>query len=148
MVYLQDLRQSQVWSLKLEPPKNLGNPNIQSSLLFLVQFGGVRGGDSSGIEEFDTDEADRSLNEKSSAQKKYEQQRFRVQPGPIENYSLGRGSLAQKVLKGPRKRSQMFLKETLQNKKTNFILALWTSMCLILICNKSYFAIFYLKLFT
>ena len=110
----------------------------------------MRGGDSSGIEEFDTDEADRSLNEKSSAQKKYEQQRFRVQPGPIENYSLGRGSLAQKVLKGPRKRSQMFLKETLQNKKTNFILALCmrTSMCLILICNKSYFAIFYLKLFT
>lgn len=64
-----------------------------------TQFGGVRGGDSSGIEEFDTDEADRSLNEKSSAQKKYEQQRFRVQPGPIENYSLGRGSLAQKALK-------------------------------------------------
>ena len=83
----------------------------------MVQFGGVRGGDSSGIEEFDTDEADRSLNEKSSAQKKYEQQRFRVQPGPIENYSLGRGSLAQKV-KGPQRDFKICFKESLQNKKT------------------------------
>ena len=33
-------------------------------------------------------------NEKSSAQKKYEQSRFRVQPGRIEEYSLGRGSIA------------------------------------------------------
>ena len=31
----------------------------------------------------------------SSAQRKYEEDRFRVQPGRIENYSLGRGSLAQ-----------------------------------------------------
>lgn len=34
-------------------------------------------------------------NEKSSAQRKYEQERFRVQPGRIEEYSLGRGSIAQ-----------------------------------------------------
>ena len=33
-------------------------------------------------------------NEKSSAQRKYEESRFRVQPGRIENYSLGRGSIA------------------------------------------------------
>merc|ERR1711935_787366 len=32
----------------------------------------------------------------SGAQKQYEQERFRVQPGRIEDYSLGRGSLAQK----------------------------------------------------
>ena len=85
---------------------------------FWVQLGGVRGGDSSGIEDFDTDEADRSLNEKSSAQRKYEQQRFRVQPGPIENYSLGRGSLAQKV-KGPQKKFQIFSKESLQTTNHN-----------------------------
>ena len=36
---------------------------------FGLQFGR---GESSGVEEFDTDEADRSLNEKSSAQKHYE----------------------------------------------------------------------------
>ena len=84
----------------------------------LVQFGGVRGGDSSGIEEFDTDEADRSLNEKSSAQKKYEQQRFRVQPGPIENYSLGRGSLAQKV-KGPQNDFKYSLKRLFKTKRPN-----------------------------
>jgi hypothetical protein len=30
----------------------------------------------------------------SSAQKRYEAERFRVQPGRIEDYSLGRGSLA------------------------------------------------------
>ena len=83
----------------------------------MVQFGGVRGGDSSGIEEFDTDEADRSLNEKSSAQKKYEQQRFRVQPGPIENYSLGRGSLAQKVLKRTSKKvTNVFKRNSLKQK--------------------------------
>ena len=34
-------------------------------------------------------------NDKSSAQRKYEQERFRVQPGKIEEYSLGRGSIAQ-----------------------------------------------------
>merc|ERR1711935_570802 len=32
----------------------------------------------------------------SGAQKNYDQERFRVQPGRIEDYSLGRGSLAQK----------------------------------------------------
>ena len=32
--------------------------------------------------------------DKSSAQRKYEQERFRVQPGRIEEYSLGRGSIA------------------------------------------------------
>jgi len=32
----------------------------------------------------------------SGAQKQYDQDRFRVQPGRIEDYSLGRGSLAQK----------------------------------------------------
>ena len=30
----------------------------------------------------------------SAAQKKYERERFRVEPGRIENYTLGRGSLA------------------------------------------------------
>jgi hypothetical protein len=38
---------------------------------------------------------DSADNEKSSAQRKYEQERFRVQPGKIEEYSLGRGSIAQ-----------------------------------------------------
>merc|ERR1712226_1193178 len=37
---------------------------------------------------------DSADNEKSSAQRKYEESRFRVQPGRIENYSLGRGSIA------------------------------------------------------
>ena len=32
----------------------------------------------------------------SSAQKAYDQERFRVQPGRIEDYSLGRGTLAQR----------------------------------------------------
>merc|ERR1711981_347891 len=37
----------------------------------------------------------------SAAQKKYERERFRVEPGRIENYTLGRGSLAnQEVYKG------------------------------------------------
>ena len=30
----------------------------------------------------------------SAAQKKYEKERFRVEPGRIENYTLGRGNLA------------------------------------------------------
>lgn len=30
----------------------------------------------------------------SSAQKNYEKDRFKVQPGPIKSYSLGRGSIA------------------------------------------------------
>jgi hypothetical protein len=38
---------------------------------------------------------DSADNDKSSAQRKYEQERFRVQPGKIEEYSLGRGSIAQ-----------------------------------------------------
>ena len=33
-------------------------------------------------------------NEKSAAQKRYEKDRFWVQPGRIEEYSLGRGSIA------------------------------------------------------
>ena len=33
-------------------------------------------------------------NEKSAAQRRYEKDRFRVQPGRIEEYSLGRGSIA------------------------------------------------------
>lgn len=43
---------------------------------------------------YESDHYDNATNEKSSAQRKYEQERFRVEPGPIENYSLGRGSLA------------------------------------------------------
>ena len=31
----------------------------------------------------------------SSAQHKYEKERFRVEPGRIENYTIGRGTLAQ-----------------------------------------------------
>jgi len=38
-------------------------------------------------------------NDKSSAQRKYEQERFRVQPGKIEDYSLGRGSIASQEVK-------------------------------------------------
>ena len=38
-------------------------------------------------------------NDKSSAQRKYEQERFRVQPGRIEDYSLGRGSIASQEVK-------------------------------------------------
>ena len=30
----------------------------------------------------------------SAAQQKYDKERFRVQPGKIENYTLGKGSLA------------------------------------------------------
>ena len=37
---------------------------------------------------------DSADNEKSAAQKRYEKDRFRVQPGRIEEYSLGRGSIA------------------------------------------------------
>ena len=32
----------------------------------------------------------------SSAQRQYEKERFKVQPGSIKDYSLGRGSLANK----------------------------------------------------
>ena len=32
----------------------------------------------------------------SSAQRQYEKDRFKVQPGSIKDYSLGRGSLANK----------------------------------------------------
>ena len=32
MVYLQDLGQSQVWSLKHETPKNLGSPTVEALL--------------------------------------------------------------------------------------------------------------------
>ena len=46
------------------------------SVIYGVTFGLQFGrGESSGVEEFDTDEADRSLNEKSSAQKHYEKVR-------------------------------------------------------------------------